>query len=344
MLGLLVLDKQIGKKARQQENLIILLFATDIPPIKQEWNVMTSNKLRNNIFFIQNGYLHVKNLISEQDCDSLRNKFLSDVKCCQLPKLRQRSVTYETHRFSTYGFVENALLDIHRIDIFNFPEFVDSAFNILINESLTSHLNQLIGDDSILLQTMYFEGSRGTIAHFDKFFLGTSHDNKDALIGIWIALEDIHNSAGRFFIYPQSNQIIFDEKNNNHELTKLLEKYKECNTIAIDGHKKNNKKHHIRALIESKRIINKIIEHKNLKRKYPTMKKGDVLFFSSSTLHGSDAPDKSSFSRNSLTAHFSSSKLKNIQYGSITEPLNCIIRKGLKMHISNRYQHKNKIP
>ena len=51
---------------------------------------------------------------------------------------------------------------------------------------------------------MYFESSKGTPAHYDHCFLDALEEDKE-MYGAWIALEDIAESAGRFYVYPGSH-------------------------------------------------------------------------------------------------------------------------------------------
>lgn len=291
-------------------------------------------------FFIKKGYLHVDQVLLEEECDLLRQIFVKEVKQCNKLKLRQRSVTYTEHKFSPCGFMENALLDVHRMDVLDSKNFVDSACRLLMSEKLSQYIVRMIGLDSVLVQSMYFEGGRGTIPHFDKFFLGV---DEGRMIGVWIALEDIDASSGRFFIYPRSHDSSFSDCCYQEELVQLFAEYKKLNAIAISGHQKNSDRHHVRAVIRSKKVLSEIITLAGWQKEYPIMKKGDVLFFSSSTLHGSDVPDKIHSSRHSLTAHFVNTSSSYLRYGDLIEPLNIVECDGLRMHLSQRYHLEEKI-
>ena len=50
-------------------------------------------------------------------------------------------------------------------------------------------------------QNMLFDRSTGTIDHADTWYLDTNPRGK--MIASWIALEDINESAGRFFVYQK---------------------------------------------------------------------------------------------------------------------------------------------
>ena len=234
------------------------------------------DQLVNNTFFLTNGYFQAKSIIADNECDKLRGLFESDIKSSKIRMLRQRSVLYEPHRFSCNGYVENALLDVHRHDVLPHTCFVEMVNDLLNSASLSQCLESILGTHSVLVQSMYFESSRGTIPHFDKFFLGVENNN---MVGVWVALEDIDPSSGRFFIYTDSHNLNFEGSDNQDELVELLEEYKRLNTVAIHGHQKTSRKHHVRTIIDSKKVLNEIIDLAGWEKKYFSMQKGDVLFF-----------------------------------------------------------------
>ena len=55
-----------------------------------------------------------RGLVPADVCDTIRNAFHAEVKPYNLPLLRQRSVAYENHEFSSGKLMTNALLDVHR--------------------------------------------------------------------------------------------------------------------------------------------------------------------------------------------------------------------------------------
>ena len=62
-------------------------------------------------------------------------------------------------------------------------------------------------------QNMLFDKSTGTVEHCDNWYLDTKP--RGLMIASWIALENIHEDAGRFFIVPKSNHLDIPQNTNN---------------------------------------------------------------------------------------------------------------------------------
>jgi phytanoyl-CoA hydroxylase len=124
-----------------------------------------------------------------------------------------------------------------------------------------------------LQQIMVFEQS-ATPAHQDWFYLDSFPPG--CLTAAWVALEDIHPNATRFFVIPGSQD--FD---------------KEFPEDWING---------------SSRYVEHMTElvHTEFKDRItiPEMRRGDVLFWNSRVIHGSFRGTDPTKSRLSLTAHY----------------------------------------
>jgi ectoine hydroxylase-related dioxygenase (phytanoyl-CoA dioxygenase family) len=94
------------------------------------------------------------------------------------------------------------------------------------------------------------------------------------MVAAWFALEDIEKDAGRFFVIPKSHKLALP----SYDSLKSHEKYIE--------------------------IVSKSIEVNSLERYAPDLKKGDVLFWHSKTIHGAFSQKNTKFSRKSVTAHY----------------------------------------
>ena len=123
--------------------------------------------------------------------------------------------------------------------------------------------------DFCMWQNMFFDKSTGTIDHIDTWYLDT-YPMGD-LVGAWIALEDINGEGGVFHVYPRSH-LTSDKKwiGTNHE----------------------------EFIYWSKK------ESKNFKKKPLYLKKGDLLLWHPSLIHGSTLQQKEGASRKSITAHY----------------------------------------
>jgi phytanoyl-CoA hydroxylase len=125
---------------------------------------------------------------------------------------------------------------------------------------------------------MFFEGPAGTWAHQDSYYQDRAAGLGGEVAG-WFALEAIDAGAGRFFVCPGSHrslQVIRNEGRLN----------------VADGHE------------SYKQAVAEAISANGLPVCAPYMAKGDVLFWSSLTIHGSLTASRRNVSRASLTAHY----------------------------------------
>ena len=77
---------------------------------------------------------------------------------------------------------------------------------------------------------MLFDKSTGTTDHADTWYLDTIP--KGQMIACWIALENIHKDAGRFFVCPKSHNLEFSKIDSNqvtdhYEYAKIICNYLE---------------------------------------------------------------------------------------------------------------------
>lgn len=289
--------------------------------------------------FFQDGYLHLNSLLSSALCDQLKHAFENEVKQEKQPLLRQRSVTFETHQYTSQHYMENALLDVHNSKLYPFQYFPKSALKILSDIKFLDIIAYALNDNPVLVQSMFFESSKGTPEHFDKFFLGT--EEQLPMLGVWIALEDIHEDSGQFYVYPGSHDYQFKAHENTDSLKVLYERYSHYNAIAVSGHQNTSKQMQLNAVLECKRTLKKLIKSAGWNRYTPAMRKGDILLFSGDILHGSLPPAPIHSSRTSLTAHFIGGKQKNIRYGQIQEKVHSMNIDNLKVHQSKRYLYSD---
>ena len=221
-------------------------------------------------FYDENGYVIAKSLIKKE----LIDKVLNDLEYCKHGS--RRYFTQSTHswvRFSNLtdeGFLAESMQTPTK-QISAGP-LRKSVKNLLVSESLSEKLSLLSGgfDKFVIWQNMLFDKSTGTVDHADTWYLDTSP--KGLMIAAWIALEDIHEDAGRFFVIPKSNKL----------------KLKQNSSENITDH------------YEYANFIDDYVKSKNLIRYAPPLKKGDVLFWHPNTIHGSFNQLSSSKSENLL--------------------------------------------
>jgi phytanoyl-CoA hydroxylase len=125
---------------------------------------------------------------------------------------------------------------------------------------------------------MFFEAPAGTWAHQDSYYQDSATRLGDAIAG-WYALEDIDARAGRFYICPGSHR----------NMKPLLN---EGQYSVAEGH------------ATYQRAILAAIRDCGMTIKAPFLAAGDVLFWSSLTIHGSLPASAPGVSRASLTGHY----------------------------------------
>ena len=227
-------------------------------------------------YYQQNGYVIIKKLFDVEKCLKIKNLWDEEVKSFDGYMYRQASAKVEKHVKNKNGWVMNPILNLQSINPKYFPKFRKFAINdILTDNALGNVFKSLFKDTPKIVQSMYFEGNSATWEHQDSYYLDSA--NIGEMAGAWIALEDITAKAGRFFLCPKSHKIRLDD----HGIS---------NNIA---------EHHEEYIVS---VIKKIKEC-NLEIHAPILKRGDVLFWNSLTIHGSlDSFDPLN-SRSSITCH-----------------------------------------
>jgi phytanoyl-CoA hydroxylase len=227
-------------------------------------------------YYHEHGYVIFKGLIPPEHCDQIRGLWDGEVKPFRGFMYRQASAKVERHAKNNNGWVMNPILNLQSVDPASFPAFRRFATDqILTHRNLTQAFRSLLADAPKIVQSMYFEGNSVTWEHQDSYYLDSEVVGEMA--GSWIAVEDIAATAGRFFICPGSHRI----KLQDHSL---------LNNIA------EHHEEYIQSVVEE-------IKRNRLEIRAPCLHKGDVLFWSSLTIHGSlDSQDPVN-SRSSITVH-----------------------------------------
>lgn len=259
----------------------------DIPAdeiISQEKRYTPSTGLRNGTpgpyadlkpdqYYSAFGYFLAKSLLPTDAIDALADEYRSSVKPSNWPMLRQNT-NYEENKLDEYGALTNPLLNAHRFHLEK-KEFSSFAEKLLLlgchsklHEALVS-LTML--PEHRLMQSMLFEQAV-TPAHQDWVYLDTLPNGH--LTAAWVALEDIHEDAAKFFVVPgsQSMRHFFEE------------------SAVRDG--------------SYLKDFGKIFDQQYKNQMYvPSMKKGDVLFWNSRLIHGSIPGKDPRRTRLSLAIH-----------------------------------------
>ena len=163
---------------------------------------------------------------------------------------------------------------------------------------------------------MYFEGNSATWEHQDTYYLNS--ENVGSMAAVWIAIEDIDARAGRFFVCPGSHKIDLGKQGLNNNIADHHEDY-----------------------IQS--VVARIREL-GLEIRAPRLKKGDVLFWNSWTMHGSLNSEDTEHSRSSITCHAIPDSHRFLQFQNRIMPLDLDTVNGVRIHrpknlarLSNRF-------
>jgi len=226
------------------------------------------------VYYGEHGYVVQKQLIPTAAIDQLLSTYAEDIVPSKSRFYRQSTNRYEPNRLSPFGYVEQSFLDIHAYK--RYPRFRSASLAIFFAEALHRALTNITGSAAHnLMQTMLFDANTQTPPHQDWWYLDSVPNGQ--LIAAWIALEDIEEDAGRFFVIPNSHRVVLHEQGMPH--SKWLASVRQY----FDDH---------RAQVHA-----------------PALKKGDVLFWNSRTIHGSLETIDPKYSLKSLTAHFLPSQL-----------------------------------
>ena len=238
------------------------------------YNLRDKERIRD--FYQKNGYVIQRGLIPPEMCDAVMDAFKREVKPYKGSLYRQASGNPERHVLKDNNFMINAVMNIQDLQKDKFGNFQRLGMQILTHPNIRSVVTSIMQEEPIIAQTMYFEGNPVTWPHQDKDYLDANKPG--AMVGAWIALEDIQPGAGRFYVYPGSHRIDIDKIGRNLN-------------IILD------RQAYIRLVVDT------INEH-SLKCEAPALKKGDVLFWHGKTIHGSLPTTQPQYSRSSFTAHY----------------------------------------
>ena len=220
-----------------------------------------------------NGFIIIRNLI--------KKKYISEV-INSLEIFKKRNTYYFTQNnhnwvksgeITKQGYLINSIQSPTKQN--NCGSLKFAIEKILASTEILEILQEINGSEIFVnWQNMLFDKSTGTVDHADTWYLDTAP--RGQMIASWIALEDINEKAGRFFVYPKSHKLNIPENINKK----------------------------IKSNFEYINFINEFLIHKKMDKYAPAMKKGDVLFWHPFTIHGSLSQKDPKYSRKSLTAHY----------------------------------------
>ena len=243
-------------------------------------------QIRSAELYKEHGYVVIPNVIEKELIDNFNEVIKRNVYADEKSMIPQMDTQeFGSISLSDDGFLENPIADIHLIHLIqpHFKPTWKAALDIITHQSIVKFLNFLNhSSKQSLVMSMYFDKNTGTPPHQDGYYLDTLPVGN--LTAAWIALEDIDERAGRFYVVPNSQHMNFDLTEEEIKVSDLYEK-------KVRNH----------------------IDDNTLEVKAPPLKAGDILFWNSGTIHGSLRTKEKGYSRKSFTCHFVPSNTKYIQ-------------------------------
>ncbi|HIA37016.1 MAG TPA: hypothetical protein EYN89_09895, partial [Flavobacteriales bacterium] len=179
------------------------------------------------------GFIICEELISVDLCNSIVAAFNNEILPYTGVLLRSTSAKKEKHQLSESGMMTNPILQIQDLKSARFPKFQRLALNALGSASVQNTINDLLEAEPILIQSVFYHTSMGTAPHEDSHYF----DSEDGrMLGCWIALENIDEKAGRFYVYPKTHNLN-KMKDETQELTELYKDYINCSLEVIRSYK-----------------------------------------------------------------------------------------------------------
>lgn len=255
-------------------------------------------------YYIEYGYVVIRSAVNQDLLTKCNKYFDEEIIPYQGYIYRQTGGNPEKNKFNSQNHVMNPILNIQDLPSKNIVQFKEAGLNIITSAIFQKFSQALWGKAPVLVQSMYFHGNSQTWAHQDSYYLDSS--NYGQMFAGWVAAEDIHPGAGRFFIYPKSHK---------HGLMK--------NTGALSvagGH------------AEYKKKIIEWVDNNGLECRAPALKKGDVLIWNANTVHGSLGSNVMNETRRSLTCHFIPDGDSFMQFHSRKIKLKLREANGIKYH------------
>lgn len=159
------------------------------------------------------------------------------------------------------------------------------ALALYLDRRVFAFVERVLGAPAVATQSLYFEYGSQQALHRDPVFVQTQPPSH--LVAAWIALEDIDPRSGPLVYVPGSHRLPYYQ-------------------LAAGEHRFDHKRHgeaEIRAMEEFDR---REMRQANLTVEPFTPRRGEVLLWHHSLLHGGSTPELPSLTRKSLVVHFSS--------------------------------------
>ena len=224
-------------------------------------------------WFQREGYVLVRGAVPAALCEAGIAAFRQQVLPDRMGYFeRHASGRYERHVLTETGFMKYPIMNLQDLSAKKYGRFRQAGLDVLTQPRLQQALQVLCGEPGRMVHTMYFDGNQTTWAHRDGHYIDSQQTG--SMIGAWVAAEDIHPEAGRFFVMPRSH------------------------TMAVPGESGDPNSDAYKASMAE------FVRNGPLDCLSPVMRQGDLLLWNSMVIHGSLPTTDARQSRRSFTAHF----------------------------------------
>jgi len=223
-------------------------------------------------FFEREGYLVLRGVVPPAVCEAAREAFLREALPARFSYFkRHASGRYERHVYTEYGHMKYPIMNLQDIAGRRFGQFRQRGLELLTHPSIQQAIRALFGEAGRLVHTMYFDGNQTTWAHRDGDYLDSCEAGR--MVGVWVAAEDIHPEAGRFYVVPRSQHMALagTDDPNGAAYKARLDAFVQSDSGAVLA---------------------------------PQMRQGDAILWSALTVHGSLPTGDARQSRRSFTGHY----------------------------------------
>ncbi|WP_431857672.1 phytanoyl-CoA dioxygenase family protein [Azospirillum sp.] len=226
--------------------------------------------------FLRDGYLVVRGAVPQDLCRKAVAAFEGEVKPSRSYFLRHEFGTYDRHVFTEHGYMKYPIMNVQDLSRTRFGSFVRHGLDVLTSRRIREVMAALLGEEGRMVHTMFFDGNQQTWAHRDSHYIDS--ERVGSMIGVWVAAEDIDPGAGRFFVYAGSHRVATPPE------------------LGLDRIDPNSRAYKDAMADWAKRSGCELVA--------PELKRGDMILWSSLTVHGSLPTTEPRCSRKSFTAHY----------------------------------------
>jgi phytanoyl-CoA hydroxylase len=261
-------------------------------------------------YYQQHGYIVFRGLVDAAACERLLAAFRREVKSSRdllLERTREDArvgPAIAKPMFTESGFLRGPISNFHTQDPRRFPDFHRCGLAVLADPHLHRAVRLLLGEEAIVVESLYYEGNPKTWAHQDAWYFDSQPPGR--MIGCWIALEPIAPGAGRFFVYPGSHRLD-------------MRGYGVPFDVAVDSK-------------PYERLVLDVVRKEALPCRVPALETGDVVFWNGGTIHGTLETSEPGLSRSSLNLHLVPASGGFCRFSVYQEALAPEVLLGVKVH------------